>query len=192
MWYWTACWHHSKYNVHNWKSPQALLTVYNSNNKHTNTRLTSTCHFWRFPSSSVVSLKTGTHRLPTLCAVTVGRTGEAGATCSIGLSITDCRGWEERYRKSQGEKQTDRKTDNIPTHEWPSDDDWNPGLHTHPAPTFTVQTPFCEHVRYGVAPLWGLALSTQFPTTWTGVLAPMIGAIVSGWVIKSEVTAGHT
>ena len=41
-------------------------------------QLTSTCHFWRFPDSSVVPLKARTHRHPTPCTVAVGRTRKAG------------------------------------------------------------------------------------------------------------------
>ena len=64
------------------------------NNKNKKMRLTSTLCFWRFSDSSVVSLETGTLGQPRLCAVTVGRTGEAGAIRFICPSTTSCRGWE--------------------------------------------------------------------------------------------------
>ena len=100
-----------------------------------------------------------------------------------------------RYNKS--ERKTDRQTDNIqtddvPTHERPSELDWNPEPHTHLLQIFKLQTPFCEHMNLGPVPLSGCAFSTHAPTTWTSVLAPMIGAIVSERVIKPEATAGHT
>ena len=60
---------------------------------NTSTRLTSTIHFWRVPGSSVVPLKARTHRQLRPCAVTVGRTGEAGVIGgSVGPRVTTLRG----------------------------------------------------------------------------------------------------
>ena len=96
--------------------------------QHSITRLTGTSHFWRVLSSSVVPLKTRTHRCPTLCTVTVGRTGKASATSCICPCITSYIGKEKVREKGnqtgteeQTDKQTDRQTDrhrqtDLPTH----------------------------------------------------------------------------
>ena len=94
--------------------------------QHSITRLTGTSHFWRVLSNSVVPLKARTHRQPTLCAVTVGRTGKASATSCICPCITSYIGkGKVREKGNQTEEQTDKQTD------WQADRHRQTDLPTH-------------------------------------------------------------